>query len=164
MSSRLPWGPSQPDVRARIRTRNGDPSVCLFLVGEREHRLYPLYPEQIDYVRSSGNYVQYSASGSQYIARESIAHLGDALRPYGFIRIERSILLNLRAIAYAEPSGRGVFAFTLTSRECLYSTSTYREAILEVLPFRRRMTPTRGVRALRGGTSDDPLPRHAILQ
>ena len=153
-----------PDKRSRIRARVAEPSACVFLVGEREHRLYPLKPDQIDYVRSSGNYVQYYAGGSEYIARESITRLDGALRPHGFIRIERSILLNLRAIAYAEPSGRGVFAFTLTSRECLYSTPTYRESILEVLPFRRRMTPVRGRRASRGGTSADPLPQHAILQ
>jgi DNA-binding LytR/AlgR family response regulator len=125
----------------RIRAATAQRRACFFLVGEREHRLYPLYPEQIDYVRSSGNYVQYLTGGGEYIARESITHLEGVLRRLGFIRIERSILLNLRAIAYAEPGGRGVFAFTLTSRECLCG----------------RRTP-------RSGTSADPLPQHAILQ
>jgi len=47
----------------------------LLLVGEREHRLYPLDPYQIDYVESAGNYVTYHLSGVEYIARESLKRL-----------------------------------------------------------------------------------------
>ncbi len=64
------------------------------------------------------------------------------LRPAGFVRIERSVLLNVRAIAYAQPNGRGTFAFTLVSGARLDSGHTYRDTILATLPLRRR-APTR---------------------
>jgi two-component system, LytTR family, response regulator len=110
----------------------------LFLVGEREHRLYPLDPFDIDYVQSAGNYVTYHMSSIEYIARESIKRLDGVLAPAGFVRIERSLLLNVRAIAYVEPLSHGTFAFTLTTGTRLHSGPAYRDTILAVLPLRRR--------------------------
>jgi two-component system, LytTR family, response regulator len=110
----------------------------LFLVGEREHRLYPLDPEGIDYVESEGNYVKYHIANVDYIARESVKRLDAVLAPIGFVRIERSLLLNVRAIAYVQPAGHGAFAFTLLSGARLHSGRTYRDKILQVLPLRRR--------------------------
>jgi two-component system, LytTR family, response regulator len=110
----------------------------LFLVGEREHRLYPLDPLDVDYVQSAGNYVTYHLAGVEYIARESVKRLATVLAPAGFLRIERSLLLNLRSIAYAQPLGHGSFVFTLTTGERLHSGLAYRDTILTALPLRRR--------------------------
>jgi DNA-binding LytR/AlgR family response regulator len=110
----------------------------VFLVGEREHRLYPLEPHRIDYVESAGNYVKYHVACLDYIARQSIKQLETVLAPAGFLRIERSLLLNIRAIAFAQPARRGTFTFTLMSGTCLLSGPAYRDAILEALPLRRR--------------------------
>ena len=124
-------------VEAR-RPREDCGSRPQFLVGEREHRLYPLYPLDIDYVQSAGNYVTYHLAGVEYIARESIKRLAAVLAPAGFVRIERSLLLNVRAIAYAQPVGHGSFAFTLVSGARLHSGHAYRNTILAALPLRRR--------------------------
>jgi two-component system LytT family response regulator len=120
---------------AARESRAGRP---LFLVGEREHRLYPLDPLDIDYVESAGNYVTYRLGGEQYIARESIKRLDAVLAGSGFVRIERSLLLNVRAIAYAQPIGHGTFVFTLVSGARLHSGHAYRDTILAALPLRRR--------------------------
>lgn len=117
------------------------PSRPLLLIGEREHRLYPLDPCQIDYVESAGNYVSYHLAGIEYIARESIKRLEALLASAGFVRIERSMLLNVRAIAYAQPVGHGSFAFTLVSGARLRSGHAYRDTILGALPLRRRALP-----------------------
>jgi two-component system, LytTR family, response regulator len=109
----------------------------LFLIGERERRLYPLEPERIDYIESLGNYVSYRIANIEYTARESIKRLAALLQPLGFVRIERSLLLNVRAIAYAQPNGRGTFSFTLMSGARLDSGRTYRDTILGALPLRR---------------------------
>ena len=114
------------------------------LVGEREHRLYPLDPYQIDYVESAGNYVTYHLSGVEYIARESIKRLDGVLAPAGFVRIQRSLLLNVRAIAYAQPIGHRSFVFTLVSGARLHSGDAYRDTILAALPLRRRAPPRPG--------------------
>ena len=105
------------------------------LIGEREHRLYPLDPEKIDYIESDGNYVSIRSGNTTYISRDSIKRLAAALAHLGFIRIERSLLVNIRAMLYAEATGRGRFAFTLSSGACLQSSASYRDAILRALPL-----------------------------
>src|SRR5437588_342303 len=109
---------SEPAGREELHSERGSPLV---LIGEREHRLYPLAPHKIDYIESEGNYVKYRIANDEYIARESVKRLDAVLRPVGFIRIERSLLLNIRAISYAQPVGHGTFAFTLTSGARLHS-------------------------------------------
>lgn len=106
-----------------------------FLVGERQHRLYPLEVEKIDYIEADGNYVRIRSRGGEYIRRDSIKRLAAYLADRAFIRIERSLLLNVRAIDYAQVAEHGTFAFTLHSGACIQSSASYRETILEVLPL-----------------------------
>jgi two-component system, LytTR family, response regulator len=105
------------------------------LVGERQHRLYPLDIEKIDYIEADGNYVTIRAGNAEYISRDSIKRLAADLAAFGFVRIDRSILLNIRAVEFAEPVGHGTLAFTLSSGTCLHSSKTYRDAILSILPW-----------------------------
>jgi DNA-binding LytR/AlgR family response regulator len=105
------------------------------LVGERLHRLYPLDIEKIDYIEADGNYVTIRVGHTEYISRDSIKRLTAELAAFGYVRIDRSILLNIRAVEFAEPVGHGTLAFTLSSGTCLYSSKTYRDAILNLLPW-----------------------------
>jgi DNA-binding LytR/AlgR family response regulator len=105
------------------------------LIGEREHRLYPLDPQKVDYIKSDGNYVSIRANNVAYISRDSIKRLEGVLAHFGFIRIERSLLVNIRAVLYAETAGRGRFAFTLASGARVQSSASYRDAILKALPL-----------------------------
>jgi DNA-binding LytR/AlgR family response regulator len=117
---------------------NAGRNLPLLLIGERGQRLYPLNPVDIDYVESAGNYVKYMCGGAEFIARELMKELESRLQPFGFIRIERSLLLNVWAIEYVEPAGRAAFVFTLQSGVRLHSGANYRTTILQVLPLRRR--------------------------
>jgi two-component system LytT family response regulator len=105
------------------------------LVGERQHRLYPLDVEKIEYIEADGNYVTIRAGNQEYISRDTIKRLSAELASFGFVRIDRSILLNIRAVHFAEPVGHGTLAFTLSSGACLHSSKTYRDAILGILPW-----------------------------
>jgi DNA-binding LytR/AlgR family response regulator len=105
------------------------------LVGERQHRLYPLDIEKIDYIEADGNYVTIRVGNTEYISRDTIKRLSADLAAFGFVRIDRAILLNIRAVQFAEPVGHGTLAFTLSSGTCLYSSKTYRDAILSILPW-----------------------------
>lgn len=141
-------GSEQPDSRSARSEAVFElaPPRPQVLIGEREHRLYPIDPQKIDYVESAGNYVKYRIGDEEYIARESVKHLDEVLRHIGFVRIERSLLLNIRAILYVEPIGRGTFAFTLASGAKLRSGPAYRDLILSVLPLRRRASTRAGKR------------------
>lgn len=111
------------------------PDKLRFLVGERQHRLYPLDVEKIDYIEAHGNYVTIRSGNCDYIRRDSIKRLAAYLADRGFMRIERSLLLNVRAVAYAQVANHGTFAFTLSSGACIQSSASYRDTILNVLPL-----------------------------
>jgi DNA-binding LytR/AlgR family response regulator len=106
-----------------------------FLVGERLRRLYPLDPKSIDYIEADGNYVTLRVGKEEYLSRDSIKRLALQLAELGFIRIERSLLVNATAIAYAEVARHGTFALTLNSGVCLHSSAACRDAILRVIPL-----------------------------
>jgi DNA-binding LytR/AlgR family response regulator len=111
------------------------PDAPRFLVGERLRRLYPLDPRSIDYIEADGNYVTLRAGKEEYLSRDSIKRLALQLADLGFIRIERSLLVNSAAVAYAEVAGHGTFVFTLSSGVCLHSSAAYRDSILRVIPL-----------------------------
>jgi DNA-binding LytR/AlgR family response regulator len=105
------------------------------LIGERERRFYVLKPDKVDYIESHGNYVKFHAGKTEYICRDSVKRLAGVLADSGFIRIERSLMLNTRAILYVQRMGRGTYSFTLLSGACLHSGAAFRDDILRVLPL-----------------------------
>jgi DNA-binding LytR/AlgR family response regulator len=111
------------------------PSPPTLIVGERLRRLYPLNPRSIDYIEADGNYVTLRAGGEEYLRRDSIKRLSLQLANLGFMRIERSLLVNAAAVAYAEVAGHGTFALTLVSGVCLHSSAAYRDSILRLIPL-----------------------------
>jgi DNA-binding LytR/AlgR family response regulator len=141
-------------LRAPTAARTVRPDV---LVGEREHRLYVLPTEKIDYIEAHGNYVKLHAGNAEYISRDTVKRLESALLQRGFLRIERSLLINVRAILYAQRLGRGTYAFTLSSGQRLCSGATYRATILQVLPLAQGPASQPRNTTESGQTPDSPV-------
>lgn len=134
----LPAGLRQ-EIVAGVRASIGD---CMEaggpprqLVGEKSRRLYFIEAETVEYIESDGNYVTIHVGEDRFISRNSVKHLAGALAALGFLRIERSLLINLRRVAFAERLGHGVFAFTLASGRRLVSSTTYRRGILNEIRY-----------------------------
>ena len=101
------------------------------ITAEKAQRLYFIDADTIDYVESEENCVALHVDGETYVARNTLKHLVTVLQPLGFVRIERSVLLNLRKVAFAQPLDRAAFVFTLRNGRRLVSGSSYRKGILE---------------------------------
>ena len=125
------------ELRATLGEPGDAPGAPRHLVGEKAHRMYFIDAEKVDYIESDGNYVTIHAGEDRYIARGSIKHLGQGLARLGFVRIERSLLLNLSRVAFAERIGHGKFAFTLRSGCRLASGASYRREILNEMRYGR---------------------------
>ncbi|HEY6923400.1 MAG TPA: LytTR family DNA-binding domain-containing protein [Steroidobacteraceae bacterium] len=127
---------AQAVARARMwRARGGD--RIPLLIGERQRRQYLLDPARVEYVEAEGNYVIFHAASREYVSRDTLKRLELTLQTCGFLRIENSLLVNVGAIEYAVPFGRGRFVFTLQSGATLRSSLTYRAGILSRLPLAR---------------------------
>ena len=103
------------------------------LVGEKGQRFYFLDVETVDYIVADGNYVIIHCAGERYISRNTVKHLSTTLRSHGFVRIERSLLLNLQRVEFVERQGQGEFCFVLRNGEHLRSGRTHRKVILREL-------------------------------
>ena len=102
------------------------------ITGEKAQRVYCIDAESIDYVQSEANNVALHVDDEKYLARNTLKQLAGVLEPLGFVQIERSVLLNLRKVAFAQRLDRGgAFVFTLRNGRRLVSSSTYRKGILE---------------------------------
>jgi two-component system, LytTR family, response regulator len=117
--------------RLSMERTGADVTSLRQITGEKAQRLYFIDVENIDYVESEANYVALHVDDERYLARNTMKHLAGVLGPAGFVRIERSLLINLRKVAFAERVDRGAFAFTLRNGRRLLSSSTYRKGILE---------------------------------
>jgi two-component system LytT family response regulator len=116
------------------------------LVGERGGRFYFLAPQVVDYIEADGHYMKIHAGNYRYITRDSLKRLARSLEPYGFVRISRSIIVNLLRVQFAEREGRGILAFVLVDGARLVSGPGYHIAAGAEL----RVTKRRGSRQLLG--------------
>jgi two-component system, LytTR family, response regulator len=130
-------------ARERLHAEHRSPAAPpLRLVGEKGRRLFFIEVELIDYIEADGNYVSIRAGEERYIARNTLKNLAAALAASGFVRITRSLLVNLHRVAFAERLGGGSFEFTLRSGMRLASTPTFRRGILEEMRQEQPLSPT----------------------
>lgn len=64
----------------------------------------PLAPEQIEWVKAAGNYIEIRAAGRTLIQRSSLATAERELLDHGFVRIHRSMLVRRNGIARVRPN------------------------------------------------------------
>jgi DNA-binding LytR/AlgR family response regulator len=103
------------------------------LIGERSHRFHFLRAPSIDYLHVDGNYVTIHVGDDRYLARATLKHLSDVLAPFDFMRIDRSVLINLQQVEYIERLEGGRFAFQLRRGHYLLSNRERRGAISRLL-------------------------------
>lgn len=104
------------------------------ILAEKGRRMYILGARSIDYIEVEGNYLTIHIGSEQYLSRNTLKHLAAILAPLGFIRIDRSVLVNLQQIAFMETvPQRRQFAFTLRSGARLLSGKAHRKAISQEL-------------------------------
>ena len=92
------------------------------IIGEKSGRIYFLDAHEVEYLAAAGNYVVAHARGGEYLARATLKGMSARLEPLGFVQIERSVLVNLRRVAYVERHERGQFRFIMRGGARLVSS------------------------------------------
>ncbi len=97
-------------------------------------RLKFLNLEDITYMESEGDYLHiYTASGQRAMIRERVRHMAQRLEGWTFVRINRSVILNLDYVKEMKPRQRGDYEFLLRTGERFASGITYRSAVRRLL-------------------------------
>ncbi|MFC4310506.1 LytTR family DNA-binding domain-containing protein [Steroidobacter flavus] len=115
----------EPESRQSLRSPR--------LIGERAHRFHFLDTSSIDYLQVDGNYVTIHVGEDRYLTRATLKYLSDVLTPYDFMRIDRSLLINLQQVDYIERLESGRFGFQLHCGRYLVSNRERGGAILRLL-------------------------------
>ena len=90
-------------------------------------RIVFLKPDEIDHVEAAGNYVVLHAGKERHIVRETTAAMEARLTPAGFMRISRSLIVNLARIREVQPVGAGQFSVLLKTGTRLDMTCSLSE-------------------------------------
>jgi two-component system LytT family response regulator len=90
-------------------------------------RIVFLKPEEIDHVEAAGNYVVLHAGKDRHIVRETTAAMETRLAPAGFMRISRSVIVNLARIREVQPLGPGQYSVLLKTGARLDMTCSLSE-------------------------------------
>jgi two-component system, LytTR family, response regulator len=100
----------------RLAVRSGERSLILKI-------------ELIDWIEAAGNYSEIHVGGNVYLLREKISTIEQTLDPGQFVRIHRSIIVNIDRVREAHQMGRGDLLIELHGGKRLPLSRTYRDRI-----------------------------------
>ena len=92
---------------------------------------------EIDWIEAAENYVQLHTSGGGHLLHVTMSTLEKSLDPGTFLRIHRSVIVNVTRIRELQPVMHGEYAITLASGARLQSGRNYSERLkaLAANPF-----------------------------
>lgn len=103
------------------------------LVVRTPERAIFLRTETIDYIEAAGKFVHLHVGRAVHALRESMAELEQELDPARFLRIRRSVIVNLDRIQEIQPWFQGDYVLILTDGTRLTSTRGYRDNMRRLL-------------------------------
>jgi hypothetical protein len=89
-------------------------------------------PEQIISVTSAGNYVEFALSDARHLIRGTLAGEESRLKPFGFVRIHRTRLVNVTRVVAIEPRSNGDFVAKMDTGEMIAGSRRYRDAVAAI--------------------------------
>lgn len=83
-------------------------------------------PSDVMVVRAEGNYVLLERRAGSHLLRESISVMAKKLKPYGFLQIHRSVLVNASFVEVIQPHATGEYGLRLKGGKEYTVTRTYK--------------------------------------
>jgi two-component system LytT family response regulator len=83
-------------------------------------------------VQAEGNYVSLRHRPNPYLLRESLSSMAEKLRPYGFIRIHRSVVVNTSAVEEIQPLPTGEYRLRVKGGKEYLVTRTYKDNLRDL--------------------------------
>ena len=83
-------------------------------------------------VQAEGNYVSLRHRPNLYLLRESLSSMAEKLKPYGFIRIHRSVVVNISAVEEIQPLPTGEYRLRVKGGTEYLVTRTYKDNLRDL--------------------------------
>jgi len=95
-------------------------------------RIRFIAPDDVMAVHAEGNYVLLQADAGSYLLRVSISSIAGKLRPYGFLRIHRSVLVNASFVEELQPLPTGEYTLRIRGGKEYTVTRTYKSNLKDL--------------------------------
>jgi two-component system, LytTR family, response regulator len=99
-------------------------------------RILLVNPGDVVVVQAEGNYVLLQRESDSYLLRESISVVAEKLKPYGFIRIHRSALVNTSFVVEIKPYPTGKYGLRVKGGKEYAVTRGYTKNLKPLTEFR----------------------------
>ncbi len=83
-------------------------------------------PDDVIAVEAEGNYVSLQRRSDSYLLRETISVMAEILKPYGFVRIHRSVLVNSLFVEQIQSRPAGAYGLRTMGGKEYTVTRTYK--------------------------------------
>jgi DNA-binding LytR/AlgR family response regulator len=83
-------------------------------------------------VQAEGNYVSLQHLPNPYLVHESLSSMAERLKPYGFIRIHRSVVVNISAVEEIQPLPTGEYRLRVKGGKEYLVTRTYKDNLRDL--------------------------------
>jgi two-component system, LytTR family, response regulator len=110
----------------------GRPMIAIKAKG----RILFINPGDVVAVQAEGNYVSLQRESDSYLLRESISRVAEKLKPYGFIRIHRSALVNTTFVVEIKPYPTGNCGLRVKGGREYAVTRAYKKNLKPLTEFR----------------------------
>ena len=98
-------------------------------------RIVFISPSDLLAVQAEGNYVLLQRESGSYLLRGSISEVAEKLKPYGFVRIHRSVLVNASFVEEIKPYPTGEYGLRLKGGKEYTVTRTYKKNLKSLAEF-----------------------------
>jgi two-component system LytT family response regulator len=99
-------------------------------------RILFISPGDVVAVQAEGNYVSLQRESDSYLLRESISMVAEKLKPYGFIRIQRSALVNTSFVEEIKSYSTGKYGLRVKGGKEYAVTNGYKKNLKPLTEFR----------------------------
>lgn len=89
--------------------------------------------DEVDWVEAAANYVRLNVGKQSYLLREGIGHIAERLDPKQFVRIHRSIIINVDKIKELQPVNSGEYVVVLKNGKELSCSRGYRPGLQQFI-------------------------------
>jgi DNA-binding LytR/AlgR family response regulator len=100
---------------------------CPRIAFKEKSKIFFLDLPEIVAVQAEGNYVSLHHYRNPYLLRESLSSIAEKLKPYGFIRIHRSVVVNASLVEEVEPLPTGEYKLRVKGGQHYMVTRRYKE-------------------------------------
>lgn len=96
-------------------------------------RIYFINTSEIEWLEASGNYIKLFANGAAHLTRDTMNSMEKKLNPEKFVRIHRSIIVNVDFIKEFKPWFNGEYEVYMKNKTKFTSGRTYKNSIDSIL-------------------------------